>query len=364
MKIKVNRKSLVKSISIAQKAISSRTTTQILEGILLVAKDNNLTLIASDTEISIKTSLHCVVEKEGKIVVNSRLFGEIIRKLQDDTIDIEINDSTMNIKCLNSEFNISIQGADEYPELPSINSDKIINLRSHDFIDAIRKTSFAVSIDETRIIFTGVLIDINEEKINFVALDGFRMALKSIKNKGCENTNIIVPAKALNELVKIIDEEDEELKIIIGENQLKIELKNTLFFTTLLKGEFFRYQALMYENGQTKIETSRRDIIGSLERANLLAKEGKANLVKLESDDKYLNISSASEGIGNVEEKVDISIEGDPIVIGFNSKYLLDGIKIMDEENITMEFKDSINPCIIREGEDFIYLVLPVRLAV
>ncbi|WP_036730442.1 DNA polymerase III subunit beta [Peptoniphilus mikwangii] len=363
MKIRIERKELSRHISIVQKAISSRTTMQILEGILIIAKDNLLTLIASDTEISIKTTLPAIISDEGKIVVNSRLFGDIIRKLQGDIIDFEINQTNMNIKCLKSEFNIQCQVPDEFPDLPRVDENLTIKLKSSDFKEAIRKTSFAVSFDETRVAFTGVLMDIKNKKINFVALDGFRMALKSLDTECEENISAIIPARSLNELVKIIENE-EYVNLTIGRNSLKFDLDKTIFYTTLLSGEFFKYEGLIKNDQSIIVEVLKHDLQSSLERASLLAKEDKANLVKLDMKDSEIEITSNSE-IGNVEESVDAKISGENLKIAFNSKYLLEGVRIIESEKVTLNFTDSINPCIIREEDDkdYIYLVLPVRLA-
>lgn len=363
MKIKVNRKDLTKHISIVQKAISSRTTMQILEGILIVAKDNILKLIASDTEISIETSLPAIVLEEGECVVNSRLFGDIIRKLQDDNIDIKVEQTNMTIKALKSEFNLQTQATDEFPNLPKIEDDISININANLFKESIRKTSFAVSPDETRIAFTGVLMDIDSGVINFVALDGFRMALKSIKIDSSEKTSAIIPARSLNELIKITDDNDE-INIKIGKNQILFSVSETYLYSTLLSGEYFNYEGLIRNEHTNIVDVKKEDFQNSLERASLLAKEDKANLVKLDVKEMNVQITSNSE-IGSVEENVEAEIQGEGLKIAFNSKYLLEGIKMMNSENIKLNFTDSINPCILKEEDDpnYIYLVLPVRLA-
>ncbi|RVU55742.1 DNA polymerase III subunit beta [Anaerosphaera multitolerans] len=363
MKLKISKKDLSKHISIVQKAISTRTTMQILEGILLKAKDNILTLIASDTEITIKTSVSALVLEEGEIVINSRLFGDIIRKLPDETIDIEVASTNMNIKCLNSEFNIQCQVSDEFPDLPRIDEIVNVSIKAFDFKEAIRKTSFAVSFDETRVAFTGVLMDIKEDEINFVALDGFRLALKKLRTQTNQSISSIIPARSLNELIKIIENE-EAIDITIGNNSIRFNLDNTVFYTTLLSGEFFKYEGLIRENHSTIVQIDKNKFQNALERASLLAKEDKANLVKLNVGESEIEITSNSE-IGNVEEFVDSEVEGEELKIAFNSKYLLEGIKIIESEKIILNFTDSINPCIIQEDEDedYIYLVLPVRLA-
>lgn len=253
MLIKVNRKELTKHISIVQKAISQRTTMQILEGIKISAKNNSLTLTATDTEISIKTELNAIVEREGDIVINSRLFGDIIRKLENDIININVENYMMNLKCGDSIFNLSTQKADEYPDLPKVEENISIDISAKDLKNIVKKTTFAVSNDESRIVFTGVLMDIKKSYINFVALDGFRMAIQRLeKETGIENS-IIIPSRSLNELVKIIDDE-EDLKLNISRNNIVFKFNNTVFYSTLLSGDFFSYSALLRD--EHKISTS------------------------------------------------------------------------------------------------------------
>lgn len=364
MKFKVNKKDISKHISIAQKAISNRTTMSILEGIKIVAKDNILELTATDNETAIITKLPSIVEEEGSIVVNSRLFGEIIKKLSDEIVNIEVKDYKMNIKCNNSEFNIQCQNAEEYPSLPTIGEVKNLKIRTVDFKEAIRKTSFAVSIDETRAALTGVLMDINKSIINFVALDGFRMALKTIVvDTDIENKSII-PAKNCNDLIKIIEDDLEEINIELGQNIIKFDIGDTVFFANLLGSEFFQYSGLIKDNYKINSTVNKNEFQNSLERASLLAKEDRANLVKLSISENSIIITSNSE-IGNSEEIVNAQTTGEDLSIAFNSNYIIAGLKNIESEEIVLSFTDSVNPTIIREKDDktYIYLVLPVRLA-
>lgn len=364
MKFKVNKKSIVKHISIVQKAISSRTTLPILEGIKIVAKDNILTLTATDNETAIVTNLPAIVEEEGTIVANSRLFGDIIRKLPDDIIDIKVSNYNMNILCSNSEFNIQCQNSEEFPSLPRLGETKSIKIRSNDFKDAIRKTSFAVSVDETRATLTGVLMDIVNGNINFVALDGFRMALKTIKVDTDVNTKAIVPARNCNDLVKIIEDDLEEIEVEIGINIIKFDIGDTIFYTNLLGSEYFQYDGLIKDNYKINSRVKKADYQASLERASLLAKEDRANLVKLSVTESEIVITSNSE-IGNSVEVVNAQTTGGELDIAFNSKYIIEGLKNIEANEITLSFTDSVNPTIIKEIDDnsYIYLVLPVRLA-
>ena len=363
MLIKVNRKELTKHISIVQKAISQRTTMQILEGIKITAKDNTLILTATDTEISIETKLNAIVEREGEIVINSRLFGDIVRKLENDIINISVENYTMNLKCGDSIFNISTQKSDEYPDLPKVEEDIKILISAKDLKNIVKKTTFAVSTDESRIVFTGVLMDIKKNFINFVALDGFRMAIQKLeKETGIEN-KVIIPSRSLNELVKIIDD-DIDVALNISRNNIVFKFDETVFYSTLLSGEFFSYSALLRDENKISTTVSKREFQLAVERASLLAREDRANLIKLNVNENYINIKSNSE-IGDVFEKVRTSQHDENLDIAFNSRYVLDGVKILESEDIMLNFTDSVNPLIITEAEDetYIYLVLPVRLA-
>lgn len=363
MKIKINRRELSKHINIVQKAISSRTTMQILEGILIKAKDNSIILTATDTEISIRTKCAAVVEEEGEIVVNSRLFGDIVRKLNDEIMDITVENFTMNILCGKSVFNITCQNAEEYPDLPHIDDVLQLPIKGELFKNAVKKTSFAVSSDETRMIFTGVLMDMKEDLITFVALDGFRMALQKLVCHCDFHQQVVVPARSLNELIKIVDDE-EEIMIQIARNSIVFQLKDTVFYSTLLSGEFFNYNGLLRENHDISTTVSRQEFQSAIERASLLAREDRANLIKLEVENDKINIKSNSE-IGDVFEQIECSGNDSELKIAFNSRYLLEGIKIIESEHMELNFTDSVNPCILNEVNDsnYIYLVLPVRLA-
>ncbi|MBU5668471.1 DNA polymerase III subunit beta [Peptoniphilus sp. MSJ-1] len=363
MLIKVNRKELAKHIQIVQKAISQRTTMQILEGIKISAKENTLILTATDTEISIETRLSAIVEREGDFVINSRLFGDIVRKLENDIIDINIENYNMNLKCGDSIFNLSTQKADEYPDLPRVEENTEIKISAKDIKNIVKKTTFAVSTDESRIVFTGVFMDIRRDYINFVALDGFRMAIQKLEKQTGIEESIIIPARSLNELVKII-EDDEDISINISRNNIVFKFGDTVFYSTLLSGEFFSYTALLRDEHSISTSVSRKEFQLAVERASLLAREDRANLIKLNVENSHIDIKSNSE-IGDVFEKVKSSEHDNTLDIAFNSRYILDGVKILEAEEINLNFTDSVNPLIITETDDasYIYLVLPVRLA-
>lgn len=364
MKIIIDQRELAKHINIAQKGISSRSTLQILDGILLETMDNKLKLTSTDLEISIETFLPCDVIEEGSIVVNSRIFGDIIKKLPNDNIHLEVKDNNVNIKCINSEFNILGNEGVDYPNLPVVIEKESFKLSKDLFKNAIRQVVFATSSDETRASLTGVLMEIENDNINFVALDGYRLALKSLKATTNMEDRIIVPAKTLNELNKIIEDREEDISITISSGQVIFDLDDTKVYSKLLEGQFFNYKDIMRQDHKTSSIVKRSDFRNALERASLLANQEKANLVKLSIDNGNITIKSNSE-IGDVHESIGCDQEGEDLNIAFNSRYILEGIKTIQSEEIILNFMGSLNPCIINGVEDntYTYLVLPVRLA-
>lgn len=364
MKIKIDQRNLSKHINIAQKGISPRTTLQILDGILLEARRDRLKLTATDLEVSIETYVDCHIEEEGSIVINSRLFGDIIRKLPYAEISIEVKDNNINIKCENSEFNIIGGSPKEYPDLPIILEQDSFEIQSDLFKNAIRQTVFATIQDETRPALSGVLFEIEDRKISFVALDGYRLSLRQLPIDSDEHIKIIVPGRILSEINKILDESDDEFKIAIAPGHVMFNIGDTVVYSRLLEGQFLNYKEIIRNTHKTTIKMDKRELQNSLERAALLAKEEKANLVKFSIKDGQMFINSNSE-IGNVNEVIQTEIDGEELMIAFNSRYVLEGIKIIESEEIELNFMGSLNPCIIKpvDDENYTYLVLPVRLA-
>ena len=364
MRIQVDQKKLSKHINIVQKGISSKTTLPILDGILLEAKDGKLKLTGTDLEIGIESYLEANILEEGSIVINSRLFGDIIKKLPNSEIDINVSENKMNIVCDSSQFNLIGNSSVEYPELPTLIDQLSLKIPMDLFKDIIRQTVFATTQDETRPILTGVLFELIDGNASFVALDGYRLSLRNIKIDSSEDVKVVIPGRTLSELNKILEENEEDIEITLTPGHIVFNIGDTLVFSRLLEGQFLNYRDIIREDHDTKIKVNRKELQDSLERASLLAKEEKANLVKLNLFEDKLTIKSNSE-IGNVHEEMTVELEGEDVDIAFNSKYILDGIKAMDEEEIELFFMGSLNPCIIKPAEEdnYTYLVLPVRLA-
>lgn len=366
MKIICKQKNLSNAVSIVQKAVSNKTTLPILKGILLEASKKNLKLVGNDLDIGIENNIECDVIKEGSIVISSRLFSDIVKKLPDSDVEIEVDEqNNVYIRCQNSDFKLLGQPSLEFPELPYVEKDNTYSI-SHDLLrNMIRQTIFATSQDETRPILTGVLIEINEKNISMVAIDGYRLALR----KAYIDTNIsnkaVIPGKTLSEVSRILGNESEgSLDISFTDKHILFTIDETKIISRLLEGEFINYNQIIPNEYKSKVKVNTRNFLDGIERASLLAKEGKNNLIKLSIKDELINISSNVE-IGSANENVSIELEGEDLDIGFNSKYLIEVLKVIDSEEIEIEFTTSVSPCIMKpsDNENYSYLVLPVRLS-
>lgn len=367
MEFVCSQQDLSKALNIVSKAISNKTTIPILKGILLeVDSFGKLKLTTSDMDLSIEKEMEVTTIKEGSVVVSAKLFLDIIRKLPQTNVEITYSNGQVKIKTQGSEFNIVGQSAEEYPKISKIEEIKSINLNKELLKEMIRKTSFAASIEEAKGIIVGVLLEIEEEKLSMVALDGFRMAVAREKIERIDNISLIITARILNEINKIFaeDEEDEEVKVVLDEQKAVFILKNTRIISRIMEGDFIKYKDLLPKENITTVKVNRGEMIDCLDRASLLAREGRNNLVRVATEGNKMMISSRSEE-GNVKEELFIDKKGEDLEIGFNAKYLLEVFKAVNHEEVNMGFNNNISPCIIKplEGDEFEYLILPVRIS-
>ena len=365
MKVIVEQKDLANCINIVQKGISAKSTLPILSGILLEVRNGKLILTGTDLEIGIESSIDCQVIEEGSIVITSRIFGDMIRKLPNLPVEIEVKeDNNVSINCGNSKFKIIGQPALEYPQLPELIDEISFNIPKDLLKNMIKQVIFATAQDETRPVLTGALLEVNNNNATLVALDGYRLAVKKISIDCPNEVKVVIPSKTLNELSKILEDDDSDVTIMFTNSHIIFDLGDTVLLSRLIEGQFLNYKDIIRNEYKSKIKVKTKDIQQSIERASLLAREGKNNLVKLDISDDNLIISSNSE-IGNIHEEVNIELEGGDIQIAFNSKYILDGIRVLECEDIEMHFVSNISPCIIKplEDESYTYLILPVRLA-
>ena len=367
MKFTCSQVTLTRALNTVSKAVSNKTTIPVLRGILIQAKDNKLTLTSSDLDISIIREMPAEIEEEGSSVVPSKLFGDIVRKLPNEEIVIEDTAAgSLNMSTSSSDFSVVTMPVDQFPKIgDSIEDKAVVRIEANMFREMIRKTSFAASMEEAKGTLVGILTELTPDTIEMVALDGFRLAHTSKEMINEESRSFIVAAKIMNELSKITSDEIEAatVRISLGDKSAVVNVGSTEIILRIMEGEFIRYRDIIPKDSQIKVVISRSLLLESIERASLLAKEGKNNLIKFSIRDSMITITSRSEE-GNVKEEIGIDKEGDDLDIGFNSKYVIDVLKAIDDEEIMMNFKNSISPCVISpvEGREFEYLVLPVRI--
>ena len=369
MKFICEREKLLKAINSVVRGVASKTTMPILEGILIQTNDNEVKLTTYDLEIGIEYIINCEVKEQGATVVNAIMFSEIIRKLPDTQISITLNENNLLvIECEGSLYKLATMNPEEFPELPKINIESSIQLDQKTLKSMIRKTIFAVSIEENRPIFTGCLFAINDNKLNVVAVDGFRLAWTSnfLENKSSD-FKAVIPGKTLNEVNKIILDSYDFIKIGVSKNQALFEMENCKIVTRLLDGEFLNYKSVIPQNWETRIRVNRRDIQECFERVSLISasstEKEKKYPVKINIEVGKITISCTNQ-TGDAKEELFIETEGKDLEAGFNPKYFLDALKVIDDEEIFINFGTSISPCIIKpiENEDYTYMILPIRM--
>ena len=369
MKFVCERDKILKALNSVTKAVASKTTMPILEGILIQTNDKEIKFTTYDLEIGIEYIVDCEVEEQGSTVVNAIMFSEIIRKLPNTDINISINEKNLLvIECEGSLYKLATMNPDEFPELPKINIENSIEIEQNTLKEMIRKTIFAVSSEENRPIFTGCLFEINNNKLNVVAVDGFRLAWKSrfLQTK-CNNFTAVIPGRTLNEINKIILDSFEPIKIGVSKNQTLFEMENCKVVTRLLDGEFLNYNSVIPETWETRITVNRSNILNCFERVSLISSSSiekeKKYPVKVIVDIGKVTISCTNQ-TGDAKEEMYVATEGKNLEAGFNPKYFLDALRAIDDEEVNIDFGTSISPCIIRpvEDGDYIYMILPIRL--
>lgn len=360
------KQKILEGISIVQKAITGKSTNPILEGIYIKTNELNssITLIGSDMDVSIQTTVDANITESGSIVIDAKIFGEIIRKLPNTTIKIEtIENQIIRITCEKSVFDVVYMNANEFPELPEINEELKISVNQNILKNMIKGTSFAIAQDETRPILQGILFEVKNKNLNLVALDGYRLAIKSEFLDSDIEIEVVIPGKTLNEVSKILEDIDDIVDITFTNNHILFNLEKTKIISRLLEGKFINYNSLLPQEHKLSLIVNRQELQNAIERASLMAKDGNTNLIKLDIQQDNLIISSNSQ-LGKVREEISIKLQGDEIQIAFNSRYLLDVLKNMEEDEVVMKMTSSISPCVIEEvnNENAKYLVLPVRL--
>ena len=371
MKIICEKEKLLKGINSVVRGVPTRTTMPILEGILIKTNNKELRLTTYDLELGIEYTMECEVLEEGNTVVNATMFSEIIRKLPDTEIKIEVNENNLLvIECEGSLYKLSTMNPDEFPELPKIVVEKSIETEQTVLKNMIRKTIFAVSIEENRPIFTGCLFEVINNSLNVVAVDGFRMGwVSNPLSVATNNFKAVIPGKTLNEVNKIILDSFDSIKIGVSTNQAIFEMENCKIVTRLLEGEFLNYASVIPNNWETRIKVNKSIIQNCFERVSLISassiEKEKKYPVKISIEVGKVVISCTNQ-TGDAKEEMYIETEGKELEIGVNPKYFLDALKVIEDEEIYISFGTNISPCIIKpideSGKNYTYMILPIRM--
>ena len=369
MKIICEKENIIKALNSVTKAVASKPNQPILEGILIQTNNTQVKLTTYDLEIGIEYVFNCEVQEEGATVINATMFSEIIRKLPNTEIIIYVNENNLLvIECEGSLYKLATMNPSDFPELPQINIENSIEIEQNNLKEMIRRTIFAVSTEENRPIFTGCLFEIINNKLNVVAVDGFRLAWKSkfLQTK-VNDFKAVIPGRTLNEINKILVDSFETIKIGVAKNQALFELENCKIVTRLLDGEFLNYSNVIPEMWETRIRVNRINLLNCFERISLISSSSiekeKKYPVKVSIDIGKIIISCTNQ-TGDAKEEMMVSTEGKNLEVGFNPKYFLDACRCIDDEEIFVDFGTSISPCIIRpinEG-DYVYMILPIRM--
>ena len=369
MKFVCEKDNILKAINSVTKAVAVRTTMPILEGILIQTNDNEVKFTTYDLELGIEYIINCNVQEQGSIVVNSIMFSEIIRKLPDSDIKITLNENNLLvIECEGSLYKLATMNPEEFPELPKINIENSLEIEQNSLKDMIRKTIFAVSTEENRPIFTGCLFEIKNNRLNVVAVDGFRLAWKTkMLQQTVNDFAAVIPGRSLNEINKIILDSFDTIKIGVAKNQALFEMENCKIVTRLLDGEFLNYSSVIPSTWETRIRVDKNAIQDCFERVSLISSSSiekeKKYPVKVTIDIGKVTISCTNQ-TGDAKEEMYVTTEGQNLEAGFNPKYFLDALRAIDDQEIFVNFGTSISPCIIRPVEegDYTYMILPIRM--
>lgn len=364
MKIVCKKSDLVKSVNIALRAVPSRTTMSILECIMIDATELDIHMIANDMELGIDTKVEGEIIEKGKIALDAKFLSEVVRKLPDNEVTIETDENCVaTIMCEKAIFTIAGKDGDDFSYLPYIERDKNIILSQFTLKEVIRQTIFSIGENENNKVMTGELFEVEGDNLKVVSLDRYRVSVRNVKlNASYDSEKVIVPGKALNEISKILTgEADSDVVVYFSANHILFEFENTVVVSRLIEGEYFKVNQMISKDYNTKISINKKELLDCIDRATLLVKEGNKKPVIFDIADGSIKISIVSS-VGKMNEEIDIMKEGSDIKIGFDPKFMIDALRVIDDENISIYYMNAKAPCTIHdETNSYIYLILPVN---
>ena len=376
MKFEIMRDHLLAGLNDVMKAVSSKTTVPILTGIKIDVTNEGVSLTGSDQDITIQTFIPAeengeqimTITTTGSIVLQARMFNEIVRKLPTNEVEIEVtNGFATYIRSGKSEFHLIGQDAIEYPLLPEVSAEEQFTIPADLLKSIIRETVFAVATSESRPVLTGVNWNIQDGELVCVATDSHRLARRKTKLEQLPSgvSSVVIPGKSLNELNKILEDSTNPIQVVMTNQQVLFKADNMLFFSRLLEGNYPDTSRLIPESYQTNVTINGKSLLQAIDRASLLAREDRNNVVRFETlENNTVKISSNSPEIGKVEELIQVeTLDGDELKISFSAKYMMDALKAIDSQDVVIQFTGTMRPFILRAAEDdsILQLILPIR---
>ena len=365
MKLVCSKANLLNGVQIVSKAVPSKTTMSILECILVDATNGEIKLTANDMELGIETTIEGQIVEKGIIALDAKIFLEIVRKLPDSDITIETDASFKTvITCEKAKFTIIGKSGEDFSYLPAVERDDSIVISQFTLKELVRQTIFSISDNDNNKLMTGELFDINGDEFKIVSLDGHRISIRKMSlKKDYSDRKVVVPGKTLSEVSKILSGEvDDQVSIYFTKNHILFEFDQTMVVSRLIEGEYFRIDQMLSSDYETKLKINKKEFLDCIDRATLLVREvdKKPIIINITDDDMELRIDSA---MGSMNEEIDIEKEGKDIMIGFNPKFLIDALRVIDDETVTIYLVNPKAPCFIRDDEEnYTYLILPVNI--
>ncbi|MCR5580086.1 MAG: DNA polymerase III subunit beta [Pseudobutyrivibrio sp.] len=364
MKITCQKADLVEGVNIVSKAVPTRTTMAILECILIDASSGEIKLTANDMEIGIETIIEGTISERGIIALDAKKFSEIVRKLPNNEVTIETNSTfKTTITCEKAKFDIVGKSGEDFSYIPVIPRNQPIVISQLTLREIIRQTIFSVADNDNNKLMTGELIEIKDNKLKVVALDGHRVSIRNVELKNPANdVKVVVPKKTLNEIIKIIDGGiDDEVNIFVTDNHIIFEFDQTTVVSRVIEGEFFKIEQMLSADYETKIKINKKEFLDCIDRSTIFVIEGDKKPIIVNAVDNKMTLSISSV-IGSMNEEIDITKEGKDIMIGFNPKFVIDALKVIDDEEINLYMLNAKSPCLIKDDAgSYIYFVLPVK---
>lgn len=365
MKLICSKANLLKGVNIVSKAVPSKTTMSILECILIDASANEIKFTANDMELGIETIVEGEILEKGIIAIDAKVFSEIVRKLPDNEVTIDSDSNyQISITCEKANFHISGKSGEDFSYLPYIEKTDFISISQFTLKELIRQTIFSIADNDNNKLMTGELFEVHNNEFKVVSLDGHRISIRKIELKDSyPDRKVIVPGKSLQEVSKILSgETEDEVRIFFTGNHIVFEFDNTIVVSRLIEGEYFKINQMLSSDYETKLKINKKEFLDCIDRATLLVREvdKKPIIINITDDDMELRIDSA---MGSMNEEIDIEKEGKDIMIGFNPKFLIDALRVIDDETVTIYLVNPKAPCFIRDDEEnYTYLILPVNI--